>query len=45
MTRTIKKTVTLPQKVICLLKKGVRMTAPFSVEIGNEVNRSEEPHV
>ena len=38
MTRTIKKTVTLPQKVICLLKKGVRMTAPFSVEIGEEVN-------
>jgi hypothetical protein len=38
MTRTIKKTVTLPQKVICLLKKGVRMTAPFSVEIGDEVN-------
>src|SRR5208337_2418339 len=40
MTRTIKKTVTLPQKVICLLKKGVRMTAPFSVEIGDEVNLS-----
>jgi hypothetical protein len=38
MTRTIKTTVTLPQKVICLLKKGVRMTAPFSVEIGDEVN-------
>jgi hypothetical protein len=38
MTRTIKKTVTLPQKVISLLKKGVRMTAPFSVEIGDEVN-------
>jgi UDP-N-acetylglucosamine/UDP-N-acetylgalactosamine diphosphorylase len=38
MSRNIKKTVTLPQKVICLLKKGVRMTAPFSVEIGDEVN-------
>lgn len=38
MTRTIKKTVTLSPKVICLLKKGVRMTAPFSVEIGDEVN-------
>jgi UDP-N-acetylglucosamine/UDP-N-acetylgalactosamine diphosphorylase len=40
MTITIKKTVTLPEKVICLLKKGVRMTAPFSVEIGDEVNLS-----
>jgi UDP-N-acetylglucosamine/UDP-N-acetylgalactosamine diphosphorylase len=38
MTGTIKKTVTLSPKVICLLKKGVRMTAPFSVEIGDEVN-------
>jgi UDP-N-acetylglucosamine/UDP-N-acetylgalactosamine diphosphorylase len=38
MTRTIKKTAILPEKVICLLKKGVRMTAPFSVEIGDEVN-------
>jgi len=38
MTSTIKKTVTLPPKVICLLKKGVRMTNPFSVEIGDEVN-------
>ncbi len=38
MTRVIKKTVTLPEKLICLLKKGVRMTAPFSVEIGDEVN-------
>ena len=38
MNRTTKKTVILPQKVICLLKKGVRMTAPFSVEIGDEVN-------
>jgi len=38
MTITIKKTVILPQKVICLLKKGVRMTNPFSVEIGDEVN-------
>ena len=38
MTRTIKKTAILPEKVICLLKKGVRMTAPFSVEIGDDVN-------
>jgi UDP-N-acetylglucosamine/UDP-N-acetylgalactosamine diphosphorylase len=38
MTRTIKKTAILPEKVICLLKKGVRMTAPFSVEIGDEIN-------
>ena len=38
MTRAIKKTAILPQKVIYLLKKGVRMTAPFSVEIGDEVN-------
>lgn len=38
MTRTIKKTVTLPPKVNGLLKKGVRMTAPFSVEIGDEVD-------
>ena len=38
MSRNIKKTITLPQKVIYLLKKGVRMTAPFSVEIGDEVN-------
>ena len=38
MTKIIKKTVNLPEKVICLLKKGVRMTAPFSVEIGDEVN-------
>ena len=38
MSRNIKKTVTLPEKVICLLKKGVRMTAPFSMEIGDEVN-------
>ncbi|MGD0022035.1 MAG: UDP-N-acetylglucosamine pyrophosphorylase, partial [Smithellaceae bacterium] len=27
-----------PEKVTCLLKKGVRMMAPFSVEIGQEVN-------
>jgi hypothetical protein len=40
MTRTIKTTLTLPEKVIGLLKKGVRMTAPFSVEIGDEVNLS-----
>ncbi len=38
MTRAIKKNLNLPEKVTCLLKKGVRMTAPFSVEIGDEVN-------
>ena len=38
MTRVIKKNLNLPEKVTCLLKKGVRMTAPFSVEIGQEVN-------
>jgi UDP-N-acetylglucosamine/UDP-N-acetylgalactosamine diphosphorylase len=38
MARAIKKNLNLPEKVTCLLKKGVRMTAPFSVEIGNEVN-------
>jgi UDP-N-acetylglucosamine/UDP-N-acetylgalactosamine diphosphorylase len=38
MTRAIKKNANLPEKVTCLLKKGVRMTAPFSVEIGDEVN-------
>jgi UDP-N-acetylglucosamine/UDP-N-acetylgalactosamine diphosphorylase len=38
MAKAIKKTVTLPEKVTSLLKKGVRMTNPFSVEIGEEVN-------
>ena len=38
MTRAVKKAVTLPQKITSLLKKGVRMTNPFSVEIGKEVN-------
>jgi hypothetical protein len=38
MTRAIKETEILPEKVTCLLKKGVRMTNPFSVEIGDEVN-------
>ncbi len=38
MTRAFKKNLNLPEKVTCLLKKGVRMTAPFSVEIGEEVN-------
>jgi bifunctional UDP-N-acetylglucosamine pyrophosphorylase / glucosamine-1-phosphate N-acetyltransferase len=38
MTRAFRKTVTLPPQVISLLKKGVRMTNPFSVEIGAEVN-------
>jgi hypothetical protein len=37
MTGAVKKTATLPQKVTSLLKKGVRMTNPFSVDIGNEV--------
>lgn len=40
MTRVIKKNITLPDKVNRLLKKGVRMTAPFSVEIGDDVNLS-----
>ncbi|MGV8058628.1 MAG: hypothetical protein AB2L12_11475 [Smithellaceae bacterium] len=38
MTRGVKKTLTLPQKITSLLKKGVRMTNPFSVEISDEVN-------
>jgi UDP-N-acetylglucosamine/UDP-N-acetylgalactosamine diphosphorylase len=38
MTSAVRKTVTLPPQVISLLKKGVRMTNPFSVEIGEEVN-------
>lgn len=38
MTKVVKKTITLPQKITSLLKKGVRMTNPFSVEIGDEVN-------
>ncbi len=38
MTRAIKKNATIPEKVNFLLKKGVQMTAPFSVEIGDEVN-------
>ena len=38
MIRAIKKNAKLPEKVTCLLKKGVRITAPFSVEIGKEVN-------
>jgi hypothetical protein len=37
MTRAVKKTATLPPKITSLLKKGVRMTNPFSVEIGTEV--------
>ena len=40
MTRVIKKNITLPDKVNRLLKKGVRMTAPFSVEIGDDVDPS-----
>jgi len=38
MTRAIKKSAIIPEKVNFLLKKGVRMTAPFSVEIGEEVD-------
>jgi UDP-N-acetylglucosamine/UDP-N-acetylgalactosamine diphosphorylase len=38
MNRTVKKNISLPDKVEVLLKKGVRMTNPFSVEIGKEVN-------
>ena len=38
MAKATKKTAILPEKVTSLLKKGVRMTNPFSVEIGEEVN-------
>ena len=38
MNRSVKKNISLPDKVEALLKKGVRMTNPFSVEIGKEVN-------
>ncbi len=38
MARDVKKAVTLPQNITSLLKKGVRMTNPFSVEISDEVN-------
>jgi UDP-N-acetylglucosamine/UDP-N-acetylgalactosamine diphosphorylase len=37
MTKNFKKSPQLPEKVIYLLKKGVRMTAPFSVEIDDDV--------
>ena len=37
MTRVVKKAITLPEKISSLLKKGVRMTNPFSVEVGDEV--------
>lgn len=37
MNRTVERKITLPPKVTSLLKKGVRMTNPFSVEIGEEV--------
>ena len=38
MNKAVKKNINLPDKVEALLKKGVRMTNPFSVEIGKEVN-------
>src|SRR4030043_1475757 len=38
MIRAFKKNAAMPEKVNFLLKKGVRMTAPFSVEIGEEVD-------
>ena len=38
MAEILERTDTLPARVNMLLKKGVRMTAPFSVEIGEEVN-------
>jgi hypothetical protein len=38
MNRAVKKNINLPDNVEALLKKGVRMTNPFSVEIGKEVN-------
>jgi len=38
MNRSVNTITNLPDKVEALLKKGVRMTNPFSVDIGNEVN-------
>ncbi len=38
MAGVVKKTLTLPQNITSLLKKGVRMANPFSVEISDEVN-------
>jgi hypothetical protein len=38
MNKAVKKNISLPDKVEALFKKGVRMTNPFSVEIGKEVN-------
>jgi UDP-N-acetylglucosamine/UDP-N-acetylgalactosamine diphosphorylase len=38
MNQGFKKEAKLPTQVMNLLKKGVRMTAPFSVEIGDEVD-------
>src|SRR4030066_1540483 len=38
MTKAIKKNATIPEKVSFLLKKGVRMMSPYSVEIGEEVD-------
>ena len=38
MNRSVNTITDLPDKVDALLKKGVRMTNPFSVDIGNEVN-------
>jgi bifunctional UDP-N-acetylglucosamine pyrophosphorylase / glucosamine-1-phosphate N-acetyltransferase len=38
MDRAVKNAGILPQNIISLLKKGVRMTNPFSVEISDDVN-------
>jgi hypothetical protein len=38
MNKASEKNISLPDNVEALLKKGVRMTAPFSVDIGKEVN-------
>ena len=38
MNRSVNTITNLPDKVEALLKKGVRMTNPFSVEVGDEVN-------
>jgi hypothetical protein len=38
MNRVVKTNISLPDKVEALLKKGVRMTNPSSVDIGKEVN-------
>ena len=38
MNRSVNTNTSLPEKIDALLKKGVRMTNPFSVDIGREFN-------